>query len=246
MSRPRINSCAAALLCFAGSAAALTVPSTATRPPVVLLNGWETGFTNSCPVSSGAAATFGNLPSYLLADGVPAVYFFDNCAQDPNQPIETLANDFGKFLNTITYDNGQQVPQIDVVAFSMGGLIVRAYLAGLQTTGALTPPASTLVRNLVLIATPNFGSFLAANFTNNIPTGSQSAEMIPGSSFLWNLATWNQRVDDLRGVNAIAVVGNAGSYISNVTGVSLGNASDGGVAARWPAARLDSSRSKRA
>src|ERR1035441_5546146 len=25
----------------------------------------------------------------------------------------------------------------------------------------------------------------------------------PGSSFLWNLATWNQRGDDLRGVNAL-------------------------------------------
>ena len=181
MSRPCINSCAAALLCFAGSAAALTVPSNATRPPVVLLNGWETGITNSCPVSSGAAATFGNLPAYLLADGVPAVYFFDNCAQDPNQPIETLGNDFGKFLNTITYDNGQQVPQIDVVAFSMGGLIVRAYLAGLQANGALTPPANPLVHNLVLIATPNFGSFLAANFTTN---SSGNAERRDGSGQL--------------------------------------------------------------
>ncbi len=42
--------------------------------------------------------------------------------------------------------------------------------------------------------------------------GSQSAELVPGSSFLWNLATWNQRNDDLRGVNAIAVIGNAGTY----------------------------------
>ena len=195
----------------------------------MLVNGWETGITNTCPVSSGAAATFGNLPAYLLSDGVPAVYFFDNCAQDANQPIETLANDFGKFLNTITYDNGQQVPQIDVVAFSMGGLIVRAYLAGLQANGALTPPANPLVHNLVLIATPNFGSFLTANYTSSIPAGTQSAELIPGSSFLWNLATWNQRVDDLHGVNAIAVIGNAGSYISNLTGISLGNGSDGVV-----------------
>ncbi len=193
------------------------------------MNGWQTGITNSCQVSSGASATFGNLPTYLLADGVPVVYFFDNCAQDANQPIETLGNDFGKFLSTITYDNGQQVPQIDVVAFSMGGLIVRAYLAGLQTNGALTPPANPLVRDLVLIATPNFGSFLAANNSTSIPTGTQSAEMIPGSSLLWNLATWNQRIDDLRGVNAIAVIGNAGSYISNLTGITLGNATDGVV-----------------
>ena len=30
---------------------------------------------------------------------------------------------------------------------------------------------------------------------------------------LWNLATWNQRGDDLAGVNAIAVAGNAGAYV---------------------------------
>ena len=103
----------------------------------------------------------------------------------------------------------------------------RAYLAGLQTNGALTPPANTLVRDLVLIATPNFGSFLAANYASTFTAGTQSAELIPGSSFLWNLATWNQRVDDLRGVNAIAVIGNAGTYVNNLTGVSLANASDG-------------------
>ena len=204
-----------------------TVPSSATRPPVVLLNGWETGFTGSCPVSSSSTDTFGNLAQYLMSDGVPVVYFFDNCTEDPNQPIETLANDLGTFLKTITYDNGQQVPQIDLVGFSMGGLIARAYLAGLQTSGALTPPVNTLVRDLVLIATPNFGSFLATNFASTFTAGTQSAELISGGSFLWNLATWNQRVDDLRGVNAIAVVGNAGTYVNNGTGVSLANASDG-------------------
>ena len=72
-----------------------TVPSTATRPPVVLLNGWETGFTCSCPVSSGSTDTFGNLAQYLTSDGVPVVYFFDNCTEDPNQPIETLAQRSG-------------------------------------------------------------------------------------------------------------------------------------------------------
>jgi uncharacterized protein (TIGR03437 family) len=197
---------------------------------VVLLNGWETGFTNACPVASGSATTFGNLQQYLLTDGAPAVYLFDNCAVDANQPIETLGNDLGKFLNSLTDADGQPVQQVDLVAFSMGGLIARAYLAGLQTNGALTPPANPLVRDLVLIATPNFGSYMAANYVTNIITGTQSAEMIPGSAFLWNLATWNQRVDDLRGVNAIAIAGNAGTFVSYLTGASLANAGDGIVA----------------
>ncbi len=194
----------------------VTVPAGATRPPVVLLNGWQTGFTNSCPVAASSATTFGNLAQYLVSDGVPVVYLFDNCLEDPNQPIETLANDLGNFLNSIKYDDGTQVPQIDLVCHSMGGLIARAYLAGMQSDDTFSPPASTLVRKLVLIATPNFGSFVAGNYAYSIVAGSQSAELVPGSAFLWNLATWNQRGDDLRGVDAIAVVGNAGSYMPSL------------------------------
>jgi uncharacterized protein (TIGR03437 family) len=208
----------------------LTVPSNSTRNPVVLLNGWETGFTNSCPVSSSSSDTFGNLAQYLVADGVPAVYLFDNCLEDPNATIEQLGVDLGTYLQTIQFDNGTQVPRIDLVAFSMGGLIARAYLAGLQPSEALIPPNPTLVGKLVLIATPNFGSFVAGNYATEIQSGSQSYEMEPGSGFLWNLANWNQRSDDLRGVSAIAVIGNAGSYLPSLTGgTELNNASDGVV-----------------
>jgi uncharacterized protein (TIGR03437 family) len=207
----------------------VTVPSNSTRNPVVLLNGWETGITNSCPVANSAADTFGNLAQYLVADGVPVVYLFDNCLEDPNQSIETLGNDLGAFLKTILYDNGTQVPQIDLVGFSLGGLIARSYLAGLQPgTEALTPPATTLVGKLVLIATPNFGSFVAGNYATIIPVGTQSAELIPGSALLWNLANWNQRSDDLRGVSSIAIAGNAGEYLPSLSAAAeLNNASDG-------------------
>jgi len=206
----------------------VTVPNGATRAPVVLLNGWQTGFYNSCPVSTSSSDTFGNLAQYLVSDGVPVVYLFDNCAEDPNQSIETLASDLGAFLKTIKYDSGAQVPQIDLVAFSLGGLIARAYLAGLQTDQSYQPPAAALVHNLVLIASPNFGSFVTANYVYSITAGSQSAELVPGSSFLWNLVTWNQRGDDLRGINAIAVVGDAGTYLPNLSyGTQYPNASDG-------------------
>ena len=205
-----------------------TVPSSSTRPPVVLLNGWETGYSNSCPVATSSSETFGNLAQYLVSDGVPDVYLFDNCLEGPNDTIETLASDLGTFLNSITYDNGKQVPQIDLVAHSMGGLIARAYLAGLQPSETFSPPTTTLVRDLVMIAVPNFGSFVAGNYSVAIAAGNQSAEMIPGSSFLWNLATWNQRQDDLRGVNAIAIIGNAGQWLSSATApTALNNASDG-------------------
>jgi uncharacterized protein (TIGR03437 family) len=206
----------------------VAVPSNATRPPVVLLNGWQTGFTGTCPIAGSSSDTFGNLAQYLVADGVPVVYLFDNCLEDSGQPIETLGNDLGAFLNTIQYDTGAQVPQIDLVGFSMGGLIARAYLAGLQPSQTLTPPTTTLVNKLVLIATPNFGSFVAGNSATTNSAGAQSAELAPGSAFLWNLATWNQRTDDLRGVSAIAVIGNAGSYTPGISSsTTLLNGSDG-------------------
>jgi len=206
----------------------VAVPSNSTRPPVVLVNGWMNGFTGTCPFST-ISTTFGNLAAYLVSDGVPVVYLFDNCALDQgNDTIETLGNDLGAFLNTIKYDSGAQVPQIDLVAHSMGGLIARAYLAGIQPNQTFQPPAPTLVGKLVLIATPNFGSFVAGNYVNSIVAGSQSAELAPGSALLWNLATWNQYYDDLRGVDALAVVGNAGSYIPNLSSSLLNyNASDG-------------------
>ncbi|MBZ5594315.1 MAG: IPT/TIG domain-containing protein [Acidobacteriia bacterium] len=194
------------------------VPSTAAKPPVVLLNGWQFGFLNGgCPISSGPSDTFGNLAEYLAGDGVPVVYFFDNCAECPSCKIEDLGNTLQQFLNLIQYDNGGLVPQVDVVTHSMGGLIVRAYLAGLQADGSLRPPPNPRVGKLVLIAEPNFGSFIAPNI------GTQTAEMIPGSSLLWQLATWNQGGDDLRGVNALAIIGNAGAWSGRM------NASDGVV-----------------
>ncbi len=201
----------------------VSVPSSSTRPPVVLLNGWEEGFTGSCPIAASSSDDFGNLAQYLVDDGVPVVYLFDNCLEDADQTIETLGNDLANFLQTIKYDTGAQVPQIDLVGFSLGGLIARSYLAGLQTDQTVIPPATTLVRDLVLLATPNFGSFMAGTSASLLAPGSQSAELEPGSTFLWNLATWNQRNDDLQGVNAIAVIGNAGEDTAN----SLLNASDG-------------------
>lgn len=108
-------------------------------------------------------------------------------------------------MGLIRYDTGVLVPQVDVIGHSMGGLIIRSYLAGLMPDGSLSPPLDPRVRKFIEIATPNFGSFLAVS-----GFGIQTAEMIPGSSFLWSLATWNQRGDDLRGVDALAVVGNGG------------------------------------
>jgi pimeloyl-ACP methyl ester carboxylesterase len=203
-----------------------TVPSSATRPPVVLLNGWQIGLLSSCPISTTTPPsfeTFGSLESALRSDGVPVVYFFDNCVEDPNALIEDLGAVLGQFINLIRYDNGALVPQVDLIGHSMGGLIIRSYLAGAAANGSLAPPLNPRARKIIQIATPNFGSFMASS----VPfAGPQTTEMIPGSAFLWNLATWNQWEDDLRGIDALAIIGNQGwlPLASN-----LANASDGVV-----------------
>lgn len=208
------------------------VPPGGSTPPVVLLNGWQFSVfpPSSCPISPlGSAGTFGNLASQLAA---PAVYFFDNCVEQSvnGSTIEALGVTLGQFLNMVQYAGGALVPQVDLVSHSMGGLIARSYLAGLQANGSLSPPLNPRVRKFIEIATPNFGSFLAANYSGLLANGTQAAEMVPGSSFLWSLGTWNQHSDDLRGVDALAIIGNAGYWKSNIFATTqLNNASDGVV-----------------
>jgi uncharacterized protein (TIGR03437 family) len=202
------------------------VPLNATQPPVILLNGWQF----SCPVTVTAplsASTFGSLESYLSEfDSVPVVYWFDNC-QCPDCSIEELGGDLGQAMNLIQYTNGTPVPQVDLIAHSMGGLIVRSYLSGKQvTSGVFSPPANPRVRKAVFIATPHFGSYQAGVADFFSVGGIQTEEMTLGSQFLFDLATWNQFGDDLRGTDAVAIIGNAnlgsmGDGVVSLTSASL-------------------------
>jgi pimeloyl-ACP methyl ester carboxylesterase len=208
------------------------VPSGGSTPPVVLLNGWQFSVfpPSSCPISAtGSAETFGSLATQLVA---PEVYFFDNCVEQSvnGSSIEELGMTLGQFLNMVQYAGGALVPEVDLIGHSMGGLIVRSYLAGLQANDALSPVLNPRVRKFIEIATPNFGSFLAANYSDAFTSGTQAAEMVPGSGLLWTLGTWNQRGDDLRGVDALAIIGNAGYWKSSIFSLTqLNNATDGVV-----------------
>jgi uncharacterized protein (TIGR03437 family) len=186
---------------------AVTIPPTG-KIPVILLNGWQI----QCPTHPdstvlGSVSTFGQLAALLQSDGVPVV-FFNNCVYGQDVAIEILAQQVNAYIAGLTFADGSPLTQVDLVAHSMGGLIARAYLAGLQSDGSTVPPLVPKVRKLVELATPNFGSFKASLFSST-----QTSEMIPGSLFLWNLATWNQRLDDMRGVDALALVGNGGPLV---------------------------------
>ena len=178
--------------------------ATSSVPPVVLLDGFQGP---GCPMSSISTGTFGNLQFYLSLppNSNPNIYFFENCTECPSCSIEQLGAYLGVFLNSLG------VPQVDVVAHSMGGLIIRAYLSGKQAaSGAFSPPTGQKIRKAVFVASPHFGAF-ATNFdlAEIFASGTQTDEMRPGSQFVWDLGTWNQFGDDLRGVDAISIVGNA-------------------------------------
>ena len=206
-----------------------TVPVNAIQPPVILINGWQ----SSCPVlpltSPPSQSTFGYLEGYLTQfDEVPLVYWFDNCAACPDCSIEELGSDLAQVIGSIQYDNGAPVLQVDLIAHSMGGLIVRSYLSGKQmTSGVFDPPNDPRVRKAIFIAAPHFGSY-QAGVADLFLGGVQASEMTLGSQFLFDLATWNQFGDDLRGTDALAIIGNA----------VLGNQGDGVVSLTSAALRF--------
>jgi uncharacterized protein (TIGR03437 family) len=199
------------------------IPHTA-NPPVVFLNGYQ----EDCSGSS-FASTFGIADQVLQSNG-EASLFFDNCTV-PGQPsIETLGTAFAGYLAALKYDDGTTVDIVDVVSHSMGGLIVRSYLTGKQDQdGVFTPPATIAIRKAVFIASPNFGTGIAAF---GFGLSSQLDEMTSGSFFIFDLATWNTGTDDLRGIDAVAVAGNGGTGEATMPGfddgvVSLTSASLG-------------------
>lgn len=184
-----------------------SIPDTG-KPPVVLLNGYQAG----CGTTSSFSGTFGIADEILQRDRRVSL-FFDNCAAAKNASIEEIGNAFRDFLEGLRYNDGRPVPQVDVVAHSMGGDIVRSYLAGKQTTrGVFQAPVNVKIRKAVFIAVPFFGSIAAELSGNDV----QSTELRPGSAFLFDLATWNQGQDDLRGIDAVAVAATGGTGLQSL------------------------------
>lgn len=193
---------------------AITVPfASSARVPAILLNGWQISCVGTGSTVADSQDTFGQLAPLLQQDGVP-VLFFNNCAYG-DITIEQLATQLNSYIVSLRYTDGTPVAQVDLVTHSMGGLIARAYLSGKsQVSGTFAPPANHRVHKFITIATPHLGSFLASAYSWLVwlidPV--QAPEMELGSQFLWDLATWNQGHDDLRGVDALAIIGNAGNY----------------------------------
>jgi len=172
------------------------------RPPVILIDGYHL----TCASENLTSAhDFGTLQPSLEAKGVP-VTFFGTCAFPGKPPLEDLGNSLGAAIRNLN------VPEVDIVSHSTGGLILRSYLSGKQSTsGVFKPPADPRVRKWISIATPNFGALIPSLIVDFLPD-IQSREVVPGNQFLFDLATWNQNHDDFRGVDSIGIIGNAGGF----------------------------------
>ena len=193
--------------------------------PVVFLNGYQLG----CIGDTSFSANFGNADKVLQTSNLVTL-FFDNCSVKNGPSIETLGAAFGQFLGSLRYVNGTAVPQVDVVAHSMGGLIVRAYLSGKQDVAAgatanFNPPATPGIRKAIFLATPHFGT----NAASILGLDKQTQEMSLGSQFLFDLNTWNQGTDDLRGVDALSIAGNGGTGLESLADGSPSPGFDDGV-----------------
>jgi uncharacterized protein (TIGR03437 family) len=176
-----------------------------TRPPVILVNGYQA----LCNASVPSSDTFGLLEQKLTAQGIKVV-FFNNCQYQTGlvKPgIEELGAALGNTIRSIG------APQVDLIAHSMGGLIVRAYLSGKQAGGGFKPPVPHRVRKVITLATPHYGLLdLVILLGGNDP---QISAMTSGSDFLWDLGSWNQGFEDLRQVDALTVVANRGGAGTN-------------------------------
>ncbi len=200
-------------LCLAAAAAF------AQRPPVVIVGGYHIFCDSDARVSTGK---FGQLEPKLTAQGLRVTYF-DTCQYSGTPKIEVLAANLGSVIAKLN------APRVDVISHSMGGLIVRAYLSGKQVTpGVFNPPADPRIGKWISIATPNFGALFGGPFAQFAPDD-QAREILPDSQFLFDLATWNQDHDDLRGVEAVGIVGNAGG-LGTVLGLFSSGNNDGLVA----------------
>src|ERR1035437_8157478 len=196
----------AVLFCFPWLLGAQLIPK-GPNTPVVFLNGYQLNCSGNT-----FAASFGNADAVLQSNGIFSV-FINNCDVPGKPSLEALGIAFGRFLAGLKFSDGSAVSQVDVVAHSMGGLIVRSYLAGMQDTNPaiFTPPATPGIRKAIFLATPQFGTGL----TTYLGVDAQSQELTIGSRFLFDLNTWNDNTDDLRGVDALAVVGNGGTGLES-------------------------------
>lgn len=153
-------------------------------PPIVLIHGWNGG-----EFSWATPARLRVLEQKLGRDVVFFTYR-TGIVLGRYPPIELLEEKLERLLDSLGV--------VDVVAHSMGGLLLRQYLTHHPEHG---------IERIVFLAVPHFGTgaaALLASLAEVNPTGNiQAEELRPGSTFLWRLNQLYER--ELGGIEVLNV-----------------------------------------
>ena len=172
-------------------------------PPVILVDGW---YPKCVTAPRNSISTFGQLEAKLNAMGLTTQYFRP-CSVPatpgfPRASFEDLGQALGALIDRTL--QGTKAAQVDVIGFSTGSPVMRAYLSGKQNApGIFQPPGEHKIRRAIFLGGLFFG---AANGRAPVSDNQEDA-VDSGSRFLWDLNNWNQGGDDLHGIDAIAVAG---------------------------------------
>ena len=151
-------------------------------PPIILVHGW-----NGSEFTWSDVDILRRFEAHMHRD----IYFFTyrtGLIAGRFPPIEVLEEKLERYLLPFK--------QVDVIAHSMGGLIVRQYLSHHNEHP---------IRRLIFLSTPHFGTNAAAlleNLASVNPEGNlQADEMQVGSDFLWQLNL--QEGQELQGIEVL-------------------------------------------
>ena len=154
--------------------AAMLAAAASASNPVMFLHGWN---------SDGNI--WGTMRSLLQSDAGCAAgdlhavsYYSSAFGYSKSTPIQTVAEGVAREISEVYYDSGER--PVDIVAHSMGGLIVRAMLA-------YDLIDAKCIGSFVTLGTPHYGQNVDDSILGSV-VGYQTSQMKYGSPFLWELA----------------------------------------------------------
>ena len=154
-------------------------------------------------------------------EGNNSVIYISNYTRDTEHAtrldIRFYAQNLAQEIATIK--TKENVTEVDIVAFSMGGLVARAYIENEDfNSNKYTTAYRSDVRKLIMVATPNHGFTFPdfAYFLYGLPLWQSSLRMVSGSSFL-QIVSGSSFLQELnggvtgkqKGVEYSAIAGNA-------------------------------------
>ncbi|PWB80768.1 MAG: hypothetical protein C3F08_03580 [Candidatus Methylomirabilota bacterium] len=207
--------------------------------PVILVHGWG---------GHAGPETWGEMASLLIRENAQRpVYYFDNwnyndgqCsvsgsqAQDKSIDIMHLAACLAKKVQQVQRANGG-IP-VDIVAHSMGGLVARAWIAGMarDNNGNHVPygGANGEIRKLITAATPHYGAggeawcildyFLGFDLFGCHEI--QAKQMTYGNQFLWDLhQNWESAANKPNSSDILTIVATSDGTVTDPASATFPN-----------------------